>query len=227
MKKKLTVLGALLMAVVVTGYSVSGTYAKYTSTITGTSNSARVASWAIDITNGATKNADKSITFDLFDMNNLYELDKTTGEVSTTKESHILTTNGTIIAPGMGGYVDIEIKNSGEVNADVKGFLSAITFTGADIPLEFSNGNGIWVGKSGIKADIDATEAFATAKLAPEETTTMRIYWRWAFEKGADATEIEANDRTDTSLATVAEGKTASDLSAVTVTAKLTATQID
>jgi len=49
MKKKMIALCALLAAVVMTGYSVSGTYAKYTdSSIAG--DEARVAKWGIDTT---------------------------------------------------------------------------------------------------------------------------------------------------------------------------------
>ena len=43
---KLTILGTLLLAVVISGYSVSGTYAKYTSSI-DLSDEARVAKWQI------------------------------------------------------------------------------------------------------------------------------------------------------------------------------------
>ena len=46
MKKKIAVLGTLLMAVVITGYSVSGTYAKYVSEI-DIEDEARVAKWKI------------------------------------------------------------------------------------------------------------------------------------------------------------------------------------
>lgn len=47
MNKKLIVLVALVLAVVITGYSVSGTYAKYTSTFTGT-ESVNIAKWGFD-----------------------------------------------------------------------------------------------------------------------------------------------------------------------------------
>ncbi len=47
MKKKVMILGALLLAVVVTGYSVSGTYAKYVTALDSFTDSARVAKWGV------------------------------------------------------------------------------------------------------------------------------------------------------------------------------------
>lgn len=47
MKKKNAVLGVLLLAVVITSYSVSGTYAKYISKVGGTDD-ARVAEWSFN-----------------------------------------------------------------------------------------------------------------------------------------------------------------------------------
>ncbi len=49
MKKKGMALGALLMAVAITGYSVSGTYAKYISSVDLT-DEARVAKWGFNVT---------------------------------------------------------------------------------------------------------------------------------------------------------------------------------
>lgn len=62
MKKRGTILGGLLLAVVVTGYSVAGTYAKYISALDVT-DSARVAKWNIDLENGDLK------SFNLFKDN--------------------------------------------------------------------------------------------------------------------------------------------------------------
>lgn len=61
MKKKGTILAGLLLATIVTGYSVAGTYAKYVSAIDVT-DSARVAKWNIDLANDATLQS-----FSLFD----------------------------------------------------------------------------------------------------------------------------------------------------------------
>ena len=48
MNKKLTVLSVLVLAIAMTAYSVAGTYAKYTTTQNGGSDSARVAKWKIN-----------------------------------------------------------------------------------------------------------------------------------------------------------------------------------
>ena len=63
MKKRLSILAVLLLAITVTAYSVSGTYAKYTSNAAGTST-ARVAKWAFQINDNDVTN---SFTFNLFD----------------------------------------------------------------------------------------------------------------------------------------------------------------
>lgn len=65
MKKKMTVLAGLLMAVVVTGYSVSGTYAKYISQVDLT-DEARVARWELVATNGNNEVLEATNTIDLF-----------------------------------------------------------------------------------------------------------------------------------------------------------------
>lgn len=54
MNKKLTVLGALLMAVAVTGYSVSGTYAKYVSSVDMGTQTAKVAKFKVEKKTGYT-----------------------------------------------------------------------------------------------------------------------------------------------------------------------------
>lgn len=91
MKKKMSILAALVMAVVVTTYSVSGTYAKYASSFTGTA-SATAAAWAVTVNGDATE----TFTVDLADN----------------------ITTGDVIAPGAAGSFDIAIANNGGVAAN-------------------------------------------------------------------------------------------------------------
>lgn len=205
MNKKITVLGGLLMAVVMTAYSVSGTYAKYTSTFTG-SDSARVAKWAFkigDITNTSAAGAGTTFSFDLF---------KTINDTDGSKETDVAAPNTTdttnnisgLIAPGTQGSFDIKLQNLSEVTA-MYGIKYKVTNT-AGIPVEFctvtatetcADTSTAW------KASIDEVVADKTntnlAMNAGSDTTTT-VKWRWAFERGADDTEKNAADVVDTTL---------------------------
>ena len=62
--KKMSIFALLLAAVVATSYSVSGTYAKYTTTFQSNTDSARVAQWAFKVEEGTVET--KTFEFDLF-----------------------------------------------------------------------------------------------------------------------------------------------------------------
>ncbi len=105
MKKKSMALGALLMAVAVTGYSVSGTYAKYTSSIDIT-DEARVAKWGFNATdkNG---NLTTENTIDLFSQS--YSINGTDNELK-----YVLSSNtDKVVAPGTKGSYEFQLE--GEV----------------------------------------------------------------------------------------------------------------
>lgn len=204
MNKKITVLGGLLMAVVMTAYSVSGTYAKYTSTFKG-SDSARVAKWAFkigDITDTSAASAGTTFSFNLF---------KTINDTDGSKETDVAAPNTTdttnnisgLIAPGTQGSFDIKLQNLSEVTA-MYGIKYKVTNT-AGIPVEFctvtatetcADTSTAW------KASIDEVVADKTntnlAMNAGSDTTTT-VKWRWVYEKGTgDA--IATNDAVDTTL---------------------------
>lgn len=173
--KKLSMFALLLAAVLVTSYSVSGTYAKYTSTFTNT-DTARVAKWAFSF-----KGNDQTVqafTFDLF--NTVNDTD------STQTETDILNNNGSIIAPGTEGSFKIGLKNDSEVNAKY-----AIDFSmteTADIPVEFSLDGQTW--ESDIN-ELDITDKNINMNAAE---ATHTVYWRWVYEVN------EAGNTTDTNL---------------------------
>ena len=201
--KKMSIFAMLLAAVLVTSYSVSGTYAKYTSTYTAT-DATRVAKWAFSFKGNDT--ATQEFTFDLFN---------TVNDSTGSEETDILTSNGTIIAPGTQGSFKIGLTNDSEVNAKY-----AIDFTmseTANIPVEFSigaldqEGNQIWVSDIN-DLDITDTNIEMINKNGAEATHT--IQWRWVFE-------VDENGNTvDTTLGTAGTDT-------ITVTAKVTATQVD
>lgn len=107
------------------------------------------------------------------------------------------------IAPGTSGEFTLTIENSSEVNAQY-----AIDFTvtnDANIPLEFSADGTEW------KTSLEGV----TDTIAMSATATKTIYWRWAFEQ----TDVATGDAADTALGIAAP--------TVTVSATITATQVD
>ena len=198
--KKMSIFAMLLAAVVVTSYSVSGTYAKYTSNATGT-DSARVAKWSFTV--GTTELATSNeFEFDLF---------------ATTYDNVAAADNGDgtfdkVIAPGTAGEFAIELANESEVNATYE--IDYTVDNDDDIPVEFSIDDGnTW---TTTLADVDATAINANGSEA-----TIKVQWRWAFEgTGSENFKTAQTDETDTEFGTAAA-------STITVSAKVTATQVD
>ena len=154
---------------------VGGTFAKYTSSATGT-DSATVAKWSFKVgeTDIATTN---TFAFDLFktikdsDVNN--------------NETEMNPVDGSIIAPGTQGSFDLVLKNASQVTAQY-----AIDYTvtnNNDIPVKFSvDGGTTWTNDL---ADVAASDS--TKLAANSGTTTIKVQWKWDFN---------GNDTTDTTL---------------------------
>lgn len=176
MKKKMSILAALVLAVVVTGYSVSGTYAKYTSTFTGSTASARVAKWAFEMkdTDGNYVDTDNSFTFDLF---------KTIKDSNGTAETDVYTG---LIAPGTSGEFDMYLKNASEVNAE---YTVEYTVNKAGVPLEFSIDGTTWTDDLS-----DVTTPVSIGMNGAEDH--IKIQWRWSYEQA----DVTTGDTTDTAL---------------------------
>lgn len=183
MNKKMTIVGALLMAVAVTGYSVSGTYAKYTTAGT-MSDSARVAKWDYSVPN----------TLDLF---------------STTYD-HADGNGEKIVAPGARNSYTFSIGGSSEVDAEIKvdvitsdeatkvaalptGVLASKTITGDYDPIKYS-----LIKEAATDADSETvllSEGTYSDLIAALENITAigdyTITWEWPYE---------GNDVADTKL---------------------------
>jgi len=201
--KKMSIIALLLIAVVVTSSSVSGTYAKYTSTFNAT-DSARVAKWAFDF-NGDAMTVDpltNDFNFNLFDTVN----DITTG----ANDANVVDGSGeTIIAPGTTGSFAIELENNSEVMAQYEIDFEATNTN--NIPVEFKVGNGEW--KTTLD-DIDATEFTKMNGNGSEDA--INVEWRWTYT-GTD------RDATDTNLGIAAVAGNVE----LSVSAEITVTQID
>jgi hypothetical protein len=187
----------LLVAALLSICVVSGTYAKYTSEITGT-DTARVAKWDVQVNNVTAGSKDgavaKTFEFDLF---------KTIIDTidASSAETDMDPTDGSIIAPGTQGSFIINLHNASQVTAEYTVEFE-VTNT-KNIPIEFSVNNGAW----GSLADITTA-----VPLAINGDGEIKVAWRWVFEDG--------NDANDTALGL--DGS-----ATITVAAVVTATQVD
>ena len=176
---------------------VGGTFAKYTSSATGT-DSATVAKWDIKV------NGENIATSDVF----VFELFQTiTDSDLISAETDIAPADGSIIAPGTSGKFSIAIQNLSQVNATYA-IDYTVTNTG-NIPVEFSTNGTDW--KTNIN-DLDVTNV----AIGLGTDTTVTVQWRWRFE----ADNVTEGDNADTTL-----GKDGT--ATLEVSAKVTATQVD
>ena len=197
--KTMKMVSITLLLVMIALVLVSGTYAKYTSSASG-SDSAQVAKWAFNV--GGTDITTKTFTFSLFST--IKDSD------GTSTEDDVAT--GKIIAPGTSGSFDIELENKSEVSAKY-GINFTIT-NEENIPVKFSTDGKTWTESlANITADNTAT------KLAQNETKTITVKWKWDYED-TNADTKEATDIADTNL-----GKAGT--ATISVSAEVTATQID
>jgi len=203
MKNKLQRFMILVLALTIVSLMlVSGTYAKYTSSATG-SDTATVAKWAIKV--GSTSadtlitGSSSTVTFDLF---------------STIKDS-----NGTdaetdvsagLIAPGTSGAFSLKVKNESEVTAEA---LVSLDITNANnVPIQFSlDGGSSW--QDGTDGATLAPASGMTLAIGSAEQT-IDVMWRWIFN---------GNDATDTGLGVAAQTSAPT----VVVAASIVANQVD
>lgn len=197
---------ALLIAIVAI-VLVSGTYAKYTTSLTGTS-SAQIAKWAWNISGADIDANTTSYTLDLFSTI------KDTATYGTTNEANVIDGK---IAPGTTGEFNIQITNKSEVNAEY-----SVTF-GEENPLgaaiEYSTDGGANWGTVAV-LDVDTTA------IAQNETVTVPVQWRWAFTAEGNAAAQSDRDEADTLVGFGAD-TTDTTVPVVTVTATLQLDQVN
>ncbi len=174
MKRNFLVRLAVLSVVLtfVTSYMVSGTFAKYTTSITGT-DSARVATFTVKANGFSAANV---AVFDLF--NTIKDSNGTSGETDVASG---------LVAPGTSGSVELLLENDAEVTVS---YAVDFTATLAGVPIEFSVDNATW------KTNINDIDVSATNIAVGGADVTVTVYWRWAFFVDA------AGDTADTALGT-------------------------
>ena len=174
-----------LLIVMVGLILVSGTYAKYTTTFTG-SDTATVAKFKVG--SNATTNV-----FDLF--RTAKEVDGTTADVDVA--------NGKI-APGTGGKFDIQLTNDSEVKVHYT--LDLKETNTSNIPIEYSLDGTTYVTAENFKSVANGDLEIGSTT---QQTKTVSVYWRWAFE-GKDSTNYKTTqtDTTDYTLGTASTAPT-------------------
>ena len=179
---------------------VSGTYAKYTTSATG-SDTATVAKWSIKLGDeDIAKSTEKTFAIDLF---------STITNTDGSEEKNVKKTDGTLIAPGtMGSFTLLSLKNESEVNAKYSVTYTLLNESG--VPLEFTTNKD---DESSWKSDFTAVNVSNEALATDATATTATVYWRWAFTKDT------ARDTSDTTLGTTTP--------TVTLTAKIDVEQAD
>lgn len=209
MKNNKTIkLAVLLLALTMIAIMfVSGTFAKYTSQVSG-SDSVVVAKWSIGVITGSTTteiavSPSPTISFDLFDTIKDSDGSSAENDVTATK-----------IAPGTTGSFSLQLQNSSEVTAKY-GITYTVTNTD-NVPLKFStDGGSTWsTDLSSLNVDISA----ASSQIAIGATTTAQtVQWKWDYYVDA------ATDANDTALGIAAQTSAPQ----VTVSATITVEQVD
>ena len=170
---------------------VSNTWAKYTSTASGT-DSARVAKWSWSYA----KDTSNNVLIDLFNDTKVCELD-VHNEPWIEPDLHVAQGQA-LVAPGTGGKFELKVTNNSEVTGKVSFDFDV---SGASIPLEFKVDSGSW---TSTLSDI------SSENVAMGATKTVTIYWRWLYERGTTEAEKEANNKQDTELGIASETVTVS-----------------
>lgn len=178
MNKNLKKVGTMvLVAIVAVGaYFVSGTYAKYTSTMSG-KGSASVAKWAWKINDRDFTTADS--VSEEFTFNPFASIKDSDGSAETDVDTNL-------IAPGTSGNVTLDITNNSEVNAEYKVEFE-VTKNTSNIPLEYSLDGQNWVSDIA-DLNLGTTTPIAIA-MKGGKATQSNLQWRWVFEADRDAAD--------------------------------------
>ena len=173
-KQRFFMLGIITVLVAVLSLTfVSSTFAKYTSTVSG-SDLARVAKWAWEINDDALAKGATELTFNLFDT------------INDTKDPYGAETDvkAELLAPGTQGQFVLKFDNLSEVNAT---YAVDWTLTNTkSVPLEFSIDGTNW------KSNLDELDIDPTTLNMLTGTATVTIQWRWSFDGDDTALGFDA-----------------------------------
>ncbi len=210
---------ALLVAVLLTTCSISGTFAKYT-TAANVTDIARVAKWGVEIKSSGDMFGQKYYNVDATDSNKVAET-TVVNSISVASAG-----NDNVLAPGTKGELaKTTITGTPEVSVEVT-YEPILTLTGWTVdgneycPLlikvadktygitdqtdnsSISTGCGcsdIATLKSSVENAIKAAKGTYDPNTKLEDKT-VAVSWEWPFEHGADDAAKAANDAKDTAL---------------------------
>lgn len=211
MKKKMGILVGLLMATVVTGYSVGGTYAKYTSTLDFT-DTARVAQWQLQAQDAATS----TVT----DKLNLFSDSYSVNEKGLYVKS---IDDGKVVAPGTKGeyqinfagnmevryMLNIQLTSEKEPGTNYAFKTDAGTVTGWYDPIVYkvtlfdgAKGETYLTATGSFDEVVEAIEVYNTVTQTEYEpgrlNLSLKIEWSWDAENEIDGLTREQVDSLDT-----------------------------
>ena len=198
----------LLVCVLLTTSVISGTFAKYVSTASG-SDSVRVAKWDIEVEDTKLGVDNAAVTFNLFDTIN------DTG--NTADEEDV---DDGLIAPGTAGSFELNITNNSEV--DAKYTIALTEYNDNAIPLQYSVDGTNWKDSVAELVMDDLTNVDIAMKGG---TGTQTVYWRWVFEGTTPGAHAGQTDAYDTALGIYARDNAG--LPVVTIQATITVEQVD
>ena len=202
MKKIRTMRAAALLLVLtlMTSCFVGGTFAKYVSTVTG-SDTARVAKWAFTADSGSGDTDIDLTTAKTFEFD-LFECVDANVDVDGAGDEHV-------IAPGTSGDISVELTNASEVNAE---YTIDYTVDEAGVYIQWSTDGSTWVD------EFPLTDVTTPTPINMGASTTITVYWKWAFN--GDGIAAGQSDANDTTLGIAGSA-------APSVTATVTVTQVD
>ena len=191
----------LLIAVILSTCALSGTFAKYSTTLTSNTSTTTVASWSFNVNDvDVTK---ETVTFELFN---------TVTNIDGSAETNLRLTDGKMIAPGTTGSFSIKLQNKSEVTAmyDIE-FNTIKTAASENLPIVFSRDGQNW------SSDLPNVNAgINTILYMGSDYVEEKFYWKWDY--------TGENDSVDTALGkAVVNGEDVS----VILTATVTASQVD
>lgn len=201
--KMMRLASGLLVAVLITTSTISGTFAKYTTADTAT-DSARVAKWGVTVTATDTMFAEAY------------------GDEVVSSETGVK-----VVAPGTdGNLAKFDVEGKTEVAVEVL-YDADLTLKNWEVdgayycPLIITvNGtkfDGATYGSStDFEEAVEAKIEAAAKEYAPnvdlkDVDNDLAVSWEWPFEVGADADEKAANNANDTKLGRAAEAATIAD----------------
>jgi hypothetical protein len=188
--KMMRIASVLLVAVLLSTCAISGTFAKYASSVTGAAT-ATVAKWSFKVNETEIAvTGTPSATFNLFDTNT--QFDEADDDVVKGK-----------IAPGTQGSFQYKVQNTSQVSAKY-----TISFT-ATFPTGLDNTRFKFYSDSAMNNEITLADGKYTVANGVEieagdsAEKTVTVYWKWDFGADKDDTALGILAQNGTTVVTV------------------------